>query len=302
MCAKRADKVKPTEWTDYVFMEELSSGAFGRIMKMYNKTKTKDEPDIIKRLPYTSDEKKNMADEEIKMLNLAKSPYTVRLIDTFAFDLDICLVMEYCPMNLRDMIDKDLKKMPDKDRKIKGYSFGYQILMGMDVLHTQGIVHRDLKPENILIDKYGNIKIADFGLAQKMASKTYLYAAGTLNYAAPETEQNKMTSESDVWSIGVIIIEVITGIHPFKELTQQQTLSNISSGKYKPFPDYIHGELRIMLEGMISKDYTKRPTVKELLETETMQLVGMVEKSKEQKGSDQENEQMNKKVNELEMK
>ncbi|KAA6364500.1 MAG: hypothetical protein EZS28_039972, partial [Streblomastix strix] len=43
MCAKRADKVKPTEWTDYVFMEELSSGAFGRILKMYNKTKTKDE-------------------------------------------------------------------------------------------------------------------------------------------------------------------------------------------------------------------------------------------------------------------
>ncbi|KAA6375242.1 MAG: hypothetical protein EZS28_029231 [Streblomastix strix] len=144
--------------------------------------------------------------------------------------------------------------------------------------------------------------IADFGLAQKMASKTYLHAAGTLNYAAPETEQNKMTSESDVWSIGVIIIEVITGIHPFKGLTQQQTLSNISSGKYKPFPDYIQGELRIMLEGMISKDYRKRPTVKALLESETMQIVGMVEKSKEQKGSDQENEQMNKKVNELEMK
>ncbi|KAA6368169.1 MAG: hypothetical protein EZS28_036304, partial [Streblomastix strix] len=135
-----------------------------------------------------------------------------------------------------------------------------------------------------------------------MASKTYLYAAGTLNYAAPETEQNKMTSESDVWSIGVIIIEVITGIHPFKGLTQKDTLSNISSGKYKPLPDYIQGELRIMLEGMISKDYTKRPTVKALLESETMQLVGMIEKSKEQKGFGQENEQMNKKVNELEMK
>ncbi|KAA6386092.1 MAG: hypothetical protein EZS28_018381 [Streblomastix strix] len=144
--------------------------------------------------------------------------------------------------------------------------------------------------------------VADFGLAQKMASKTYLYAAGTLNYAAPETEQNKMTSESDVWSIGAIIIEVITGIHPFKGLTQQQTLSNISSGKYKPFPDYVQGELRIMLEGMISKDYRKRPTVKALLESETMQIVGMVEKQQEQKGSEQENEQMNKKVNELEMK
>ncbi|KAA6402495.1 MAG: hypothetical protein EZS28_001976 [Streblomastix strix] len=60
-----------------------------------------------------------------------------------------------------------------------------------------------------------------------------------MNYSAPETEQNKMTAESDVWSNGVIIIEMITGIHPFQGLTQNQTLSNIANGKYKPFPDYI---------------------------------------------------------------
>ncbi|KAA6396186.1 MAG: hypothetical protein EZS28_008283, partial [Streblomastix strix] len=72
--------------------------------------------------------------------------------------------------------------------------------------------------------------------------------------------------------------------------------------KFKPLPNYIQGEFRTMLEAMISQDYKKRPTVKALLESETMQLVGMIEKSKEQKGSEQENEQMNKKVNELEMK
>ncbi|KAA6371583.1 MAG: hypothetical protein EZS28_032890, partial [Streblomastix strix] len=142
----------------------------------------------------------------------------------------------------------------------------------------------------------------DFGLAQKMASKSYLHAAGTQNYSAPETDENKMTAESDVWSIGVIIIEVITGIHPFQGLTQNQTLSNIANGKYKAFPDYIQGELRLMLETMISWDYKKRPTVKSLLETETMQLVGMIEKSKEQKGSEQEYEYMNKRMNELEVK
>ncbi|KAA6382827.1 MAG: hypothetical protein EZS28_021646 [Streblomastix strix] len=144
--------------------------------------------------------------------------------------------------------------------------------------------------------------LADFGLAQKLASKSYLHAAGTQNYSAPETEQNKMTTESDVWSIGVIIIEVITGIHPFQGLTQQQTLTNIANGKYKAFPDYIQGELRMMLEAMISWDYKKRPTVKSLLQTETMQLVRMIEKSKQQKESEQEKEQMNKRMNELEMK
>ncbi|KAA6355347.1 MAG: putative ribosomal protein S6 kinase, 90kDa, polypeptide 2, partial [Streblomastix strix] len=156
--------------------------------------------------------------------------------------------------SLRELIDKDLKKMSDKDRKMKGYSFGYQVLMGTDVLHSQGIIHRDLKPENILLDKYGNIKIADFGLAQKLASKQQLHSAGTLNYAPPEAaEQNKMMAESDVWSIGVIIIEVITGEHPFKGQSQEETINNIKTSKFKPLPNYIQGEFRTMLEAMISQ-------------------------------------------------
>ncbi|KAA6399584.1 MAG: hypothetical protein EZS28_004893 [Streblomastix strix] len=145
--------------------------------------------------------------------------------------------------------------------------------------------------------------VADFGLAQKMASKSYLRAAGTKYYAPYEAyTQNRMMTESDVWSIGVIIIEVITGEHPFEGQTQEETINNIKTGQFKPLPNYIQYEMKMILEKMINLDYTKRPTVKELLESETMQLIGMIEKSKEQKGSEQENEQMNKKMNELEMK
>ncbi|KAA6398684.1 MAG: hypothetical protein EZS28_005786 [Streblomastix strix] len=150
--------------------------------------------------------------------------------------------------------------------------------------------------------------VADFGLAQKTATKSYLRAAGTKNYAPYEAyTQNRMMTESDVWSIGVIIIEVITGEHPFEGQSQEETINNIKTGKFKPLPNYIQQEMKLILEKMINLDYTKRPTVKELLESETMQLVGMIEKSKEQKESEQkefeqEKEQMNKKVNELEIK
>ncbi|KAA6387842.1 MAG: putative serine/threonine-protein kinase Nek3 [Streblomastix strix] len=289
------------KWSDYDFVEELSSGAFGRIYVM--KHLPTDELEVIKSLPYKREDKIKIAEEEVNMLNQAKSPYTVNLIDTFPHEFDLCLVLEYCPGgNLRDMIDKNIKQMSIKDRKMKGYRYGYQILMGTNILHSKGIIHRDLKPENILIDKYGNIKIADFGLAQKLASKSYLHAAGTKNYAPPETEQNRMTAESDVWSIGVIIIEVITGEHPFEGRTQNETVSNISSGKYKPLPDYINGELKIMLESMISKIPSQRPSVQSLLESNIMQLVSVIEKSKELKESQQQIEQMNKKMNELKTK
>ncbi|KAA6380697.1 MAG: putative aurora kinase [Streblomastix strix] len=291
-------------WTDYVFDTELKSGAFGRILLMHRKTKSKDEPDIIKRLPYTTDELKKIADEEIKMLQLAKSPYTVGLYGYFIHELDICLIMEYCPNgNLRDAMEKDLKKMSDKDRKMKGYSFAYQILMGMDVLHSQGIIHRDLKPENILIDKYGNIKIGDFGFAQVMTSNSYIPSAGTKNYAPPEAYlQNRMMAESDVWPIGVIIIEIITGVHPFEGKIQDETINCIKAGKYKQLPHSIQGEFRAQLERTLNVDPAQRPTVQQLLENDLMQLSAQYEKQKEAKEVQQENNQVNKKINELEMK
>ncbi|KAA6393859.1 MAG: putative MAP kinase kinase family domain protein [Streblomastix strix] len=302
MCAKREDQVKPRTWTDYDFVDELSTGAFGRIYVM--KHLPSNQLEVIKQLSYKKEDKIKIADEEISMLKLAKSPYTVGLIETFPFNLDICIVLEYCSGgNLRDMIDKQLSKMSIKDRKMKGYRYGYQMLMGLNVLHSQGIIHRDLKPENILIDKNGNIKIADFGLAQKMASKSYLHAAGTKNYNPSEAlAQNRMTSESDVWSIGVIIIEVISGIHPFEGKTQDETINNIKSGKYKALPNYIQGELRIMLEGMINLDYAKRPTVQALLESDVMQLVAAIEQSKEGTEQKQVIEQMKKENNELKTK
>ncbi|KAA6387474.1 MAG: putative protein kinase A catalytic subunit [Streblomastix strix] len=148
-------------WTDYDLIDDLSTGAFGRIYKM--KHLTSGQIEIIKSLPYKRVEQIKIADEEVHMLNLAKSPYTVGLIDTFRHDFDLCVVLEYCPGgNLRDIMDKELKQMSFQDRKMKGYSYGYQILLGMNVLHSQEIIHRDLKPENILIDKYGRIKIVCF--------------------------------------------------------------------------------------------------------------------------------------------
>ncbi|KAA6312865.1 MAG: hypothetical protein EZS28_055853, partial [Streblomastix strix] len=96
--------------------------------------------------------------------------------------------------------------------------------MGLKHLHSLDIVHRDLKPENVFLDKDGNAKTGDFGLALKMESKSQVYAAGTQNYQPSEAHtQNKMTYKSDVWSLGVIITELLTGIHPFEGRTMDVT-------------------------------------------------------------------------------
>ncbi|KAA6391762.1 MAG: putative NEK/NEK2 protein kinase, partial [Streblomastix strix] len=254
----QSDQASQYKYEDFKIIKSLQTGAFGRILLV--ELKSTKEQFIMKRLQYISDDEKKIADEEIKMLKLAQSKYTVQLIAGFNFDVDICILQEFCSGgNLRELIE-NMKTWTVEDKIIKCQMIFFQVLMSLKHLHQLKIVHRDLKPENIFLDKDGNAKTGDFGLALKMASKSQVYAAGT-----------QMTEASDIWALGVIVVEMITGVHPFKGLTLDSTIENIINGRFKALPDYVKGELKEMLISMISSDPVRRPTAAELLDSELMQ-------------------------------
>ncbi|KAA6386885.1 MAG: putative protein serine/threonine kinase, partial [Streblomastix strix] len=280
----------------------LSSGAFGRVLHMTQIDNNKEV--VIKRVQYLSDEEKKLGDDEVKMLKLAQSKHIVKYLESFIDGLDLCIVMEFCSGgNLRVLIEA-LKKMSIKDRKMKCYMPFYQMLSSLAHLHSLGIVHRDLKPENVFLDENGNTKTADFGLSQKMASKSYLRSAGTAVYAPSEAHmQNKMIFASDIWVLAVIIIEMLTGVHPYAGRTQLETIENIKKGKMVvPLPDYIQGELKEMLLNMLNLDADKRPTANELLDTELMQFQAQIDKANENKEQKKGNIQQSKQIKDLESK
>src|SRR5208282_718979 len=94
-------------------------------------------------------------------------------------------------------------------------------LKALAYIHADGVVHRDLKPENILVDDNDNIKLIDFGIASDSASRRLTYtnfttALGTPNYISPEQVKGKRgDSRSDIYSMGVILYEMLTGKLPF---------------------------------------------------------------------------------------
>jgi serine/threonine protein kinase len=97
-----------------------------------------------------------------------------------------------------------------KPELVKSYMF--QLIRGMDFCHRRGIMHRDLKPQNLLINRAGELKIADFGLARafQIPIRTYTHEVVTLWYRAPEIllGQRQYACPVDIWSIGAIFAEM----------------------------------------------------------------------------------------------
>ncbi|KAA6380386.1 MAG: putative aurora kinase [Streblomastix strix] len=272
------------KYEDFQVIRALKSGAFGRVLLV--KLKGTNKQFIMKKVQYINEEEKQVADEEVKQLRSSQSKYTVILYEVFPYDIDLCILLEFCSgENFRVLIET-MKPWEIRKRKIKATIYMYQVLSGLHVIHSLKIVHRDLKPENILIDQFGNAKIADFGLAVVREDQSYIPPAGTKNYSPPETQlYNRMTELSDVWALGVIIVELITGVHPFEGRTQDETVANITNGRMKPLPDEIQGELKDMLIKMLNVDADRRPTVVELLSSELMELQKEIEAMSEERSS-----------------
>ncbi len=143
----------------------------------------------------------------------------------------------------------------------------FKITEAVAVLHKRGYIHRDLKPENILIDRQGNVKITDFGIAFhtsqfRMTSEGALL--GTPLYMSPEQINNlPLTPASDVFSLGIIFYQLITGKHPFESQRIGEIFSQILT---KPIDDLTQYRPTLpawfvkLVNRMLEKDQNNRPT------------------------------------------
>lgn len=142
-------------------------------------------------------------------------PNIVSVLDVGTDDGLPYMVMEY--VDGPDLKDYILKNSPlDLHEVIRIMD---QILSAMNLAHKHNVIHRDLKPQNILMDKRGNIKIADFGIAVALNQSSITQTnsvMGSVHYMSPEQTRGGMaTKQSDIYSLGIILYELITGKVPF---------------------------------------------------------------------------------------
>lgn len=145
-----------------------------------------------------------------------------------------------------------------------------QVAEALDYAHSKGVIHRDLKPSNIMIDPSGVVKVMDYGIAraQHLEGLTTTGAfLGTPSYGAPETVEAASQPASDVYSLGVVFFEMLTGSLPFGGDTAFAVLRNHCTTP-PPAPSSLNyalsGELDRLVLRLLSKDPAERPTAEEL--------------------------------------
>lgn len=169
----------------------------------------------------------------------------------------IFIAMEYVEgNNLRDLLQKEPFEME------KCLSIVRQILRGLQEAHNKGIVHRDIKSSNILVTSKNRVKIMDFGIAKNLWGTQITRTAavlGTVNYMSPEQASgDPVDNRADIWSLGVLFYEMLTGQLPFRGDNYQAVLFSILNKEPKTL-NLVDAGIPVELERIIGKCLEKKP-------------------------------------------
>lgn len=143
--------------------------------------------------------------------------------------------------------------------------FFYQIINGLEYIHSLGIVHRDLKPENLLLGKDQTLKIIDFGLSNYFNKKLLITPCGSPCYASPEMVSGNHYNgfKIDVWSCGIILYAMLCGYLPFEDKDNEVLFKKILKCKLD-FPSHLSSLSRDMIKKILVTDPDKRITIPEI--------------------------------------
>jgi serine/threonine-protein kinase len=201
----------------YKIIEELGKGGMGKVYKAIDK-KLNEEVALKLIKPEIASDKKTLErfNNELKFARKIAHKNVGRMYELMEEKGTHFITMEYVPgQDLRGLI-----RQTGQLTVGTALSITKQVCEGLTEAHRLGVIHRDLKPQNIMIDKEGMARIMDFGIARSVSGKGITGAGvmvGTPEYMSPEQVESKETDQrSDIYSLGIILYEMVTGRVPFE--------------------------------------------------------------------------------------
>ncbi|KAL5480460.1 hypothetical protein ACEPAI_1730 [Sanghuangporus weigelae] len=260
----------------YTLLEKLGEGSFGTVWLAETTLPNGDRARVaIKTAPRAwIDGSDYHIHEELEFLKFFTktapgSRYTTQLIESFVDEYNYYIVQEYVPGGtLRD----EIWRYGELDQTRAVYIL-VQLIIIIRHMHRHGVMHRDIKPENILVDAFGNVILADFGLAYRfqliketdtglavspdlLATREY---CGTLGYMAPQVLlEHEYTSSADIYSLGILFYEMLTGELPFHQRKSADAALAMLHGDFPAPLDSFEPEAADLMLSMMEWDECKR--------------------------------------------
>ena len=230
----------------YKFIEPIGQRCFPTCFRVHSLTYKDDfVVKVIKKKPFFQN--------EIESLKVLTHPNIVNLYEFFEEEDHGFLILEYCSGGSMEKFIHENKRLSMD----KVHEYIMELIDAVEYMHSNKIAHLDIKPENILIDKFGKIKLCDFGLSATFLSGISTSYVGTYNYMSPEMKAKLPYDpfQADVWAVGVTIYFMACGTMP--------TFVKGENGKLI-IPSNLSPQVKELINGALIEDPAERITIQQM--------------------------------------
>ncbi len=239
----------------------LGKGSYGEVVLMRNKvTKELVAMKVIEKTNVGSPNLLHALINEINIQKRLRHENIVRLLGHMEDLHRIYIIMEYVDRGNLFQLIRRRGKLPEKET----FFFFTQTCSAIHFLHANKLMHRDIKPENLLVTDKCRLKLCDFGCCTQCDLDNRRTFCGTIEYMAPEVIRRAGYGEkADIWSLGVLLYEMLHGYAPFHGRGDQETISMIMENKLTFAPE-IRTDARELIQTLLRDDPKERPAAAEI--------------------------------------
>ncbi|WVQ67177.1 uncharacterized protein L199_005372 [Kwoniella botswanensis] len=280
----RGSKVRLEDWE---IVETLGTGTFGRVLLVRQRPSYRPTPyhpifphlfqslDPLSPSPSSTQQSDNQLphfamkvlkkseivrlkqvehiNSERSILEKIRHPFIVELHSTYQDQLNVYMLLSYIPGG---ELFSHLRRAGRFSADVTRFYLA-SIILAIEYLHSKNIIYRDLKPENLLLDRYGYLRIADFGFAKIIEDRTFTLC-GTPEYLAPEIVLSQGHGKAvDWWALGILAFEMLAGYPPFFDDHPLGIYEKILRGDIA-FPSHIDPYAKDLIRGLLTADRSKR--------------------------------------------